>query len=260
MATSFHLRLIRHGETDANVQELVEAHTPTPLNATGRRQAEALGAALAAEGATFVLVVSSDTQRARETCERALGTAVAASARLEPLVRERESGPLHGLTYAEATRLQAEARSSGQPLAGLESVADARKRAATFFERLVREMTDDGGSGGSGSGGGGEVVVFSHAGLIHLLLLHLQQQHGLLLLQRHLTAGPQLHFSWNTGQTRLLVRRGEAGELTVECEYLHRDDHLTAGLAPSSYLMQDGSRQPRDGVDAAAQPITHSLV
>ena len=75
MAASFHVRLVRHGETDDNVRRVIASHTPSPLNATGQRQADALGAAWRDEGATFRRVYSSDTCRVLETCQRALAAA-----------------------------------------------------------------------------------------------------------------------------------------------------------------------------------------
>ena len=240
MSVSFYLRLVRHGETDANVRRVVESHTPTPLNETGRRQADALGAAWRAEGVSFGRVVSSDTERALETCRRALAAAGCPDLepRPEPLLRERDVGAMSGLTYEQARQLWGDAQQERSHCpAGSELPAAARSRAGQFFTRLVDELAADGCDGA-------EVAVFSHAGLLHFLLQHLQQQHGLQLAAELLPAG-ELHFSHNTGQTRLHVRRAADGALSVACLFLHRDDHLTGDLAPTVYLMPTLGKIPR---------------
>ena len=240
MAASFHVRLVRHGETDDNVRRIIASHTPSPLNDKGRRQADALGAAWRAEGASFRLVYSSDTARVLETCQRALaaaGTAGTPEPRTEPMLREREGGSLEGVSYDEARRLQEESQRTGQPIPGMETLGEAQQRVGSFFARLVEEMT-------AGGGEGGEAAVFTHGNVMFCLLLFLQRQHGLQLAPEQLPAG-QLHLSWNTGQTRLLVTRDAAGAVTVACEFLHREDHLTGDLTPPGYLLAGGSVVPR---------------
>jgi len=254
MSTTFYLRLVRHGETDANVRSTMESHTPTPLNDTGRQQAAALAAALSKEGATFARVVSSDTQRALETCRGALPeTAVS----LNPRLRERECGSLHGLPYREAVRRQAEARAAGVDIPGLESPAAAQRRIAEAFHALVEEMTAGGAAVENGQAPP-EVIAFSHAGVLHLLLAELREKHGL-QLERHLAPGAQLHFSWNTAETRLRVTRGADGRVTADCEYLYRDSHLTGPLAPTERILVDGSRVKRNDPASNSPPAAKLL-
>ena len=63
------LWLIRHGETQWTATGLHTGRTDIPLAPSGGRQGEALGRLLA--GRSFVLVLCSPLQRARETCRLA---------------------------------------------------------------------------------------------------------------------------------------------------------------------------------------------
>lgn len=183
----FHLRLVRHGETDANDKRILESHSPTPLNSLGRRQAAALAAALKKEGAKFSRIFSSDTARPLETCHTALPDKVA-EVRLDKRLRERDSGALNGLGYDEASKRQMEAKEKGKEIEGQETPAQVQKRAAEFYRDIVAEMP----------GVGGEAIVFSHAGWILMILKCLQQERGL-DLQSFLPDGAPLHLCWNTG-------------------------------------------------------------
>jgi 2,3-bisphosphoglycerate-dependent phosphoglycerate mutase len=88
---------VRHGQTAWNVQTRIQGHTDIGLDATGRRQAQALGAALS--GAGLDAIYASDMARALETAQAVAdrtGLAVTADAGL----RERGFGIFEGLTHA----------------------------------------------------------------------------------------------------------------------------------------------------------------
>ncbi|MDO4919859.1 histidine phosphatase family protein [Kocuria sp.] len=63
------LTLIRHGQTDWNLQGRLQGRSDIPLNDTGRAQARAVGRELAASGGHWDVLVASPLQRARETAE-----------------------------------------------------------------------------------------------------------------------------------------------------------------------------------------------
>lgn len=90
--------LARHGETDWNRDRIYQGHADPPLNAKGRRQAEALARRLAGE--RLDAIYASDLHRALETAEivaAALGMTVVPEAGL----REIDVGSWSGLTRDE---------------------------------------------------------------------------------------------------------------------------------------------------------------
>lgn len=90
--------LIRHGETDWNVARRLQGHTDINLNAQGRRQAAALGAALRAEALDAIF--ASDLQRAVQTAQ-AVAQWQRAPLHLDAGLRERCYGAFEGLLHPE---------------------------------------------------------------------------------------------------------------------------------------------------------------
>jgi len=90
--------LIRHGETDWNVEKRLQGHRDIPLNAKGSHQAAALGQALAGE--RLDAIVSSDLQRTMQTAQ-AIAAHHQLPLQLDAALRERCYGALEGLSYGE---------------------------------------------------------------------------------------------------------------------------------------------------------------
>jgi broad specificity phosphatase PhoE len=63
------LILVRHGQTDSNLQQTVQGHVDNPLNETGIHQAEAVARFLQTHHIHFDLIYSSPLIRARHTAE-----------------------------------------------------------------------------------------------------------------------------------------------------------------------------------------------
>jgi broad specificity phosphatase PhoE len=91
------LRLIRHGQTEANLEHRWWGRGETPLTEAGRRQA----AALADVGTSFDAIVSSPSSRARETAAAAAARNGATLQVMDDLA-ELHFGEWEGLTGPEA--------------------------------------------------------------------------------------------------------------------------------------------------------------
>lgn len=90
--------LIRHGESEANRQGIVQGHFDSPLSPAGREQALALAQALAHE--RFDALISSDLLRARESAET-IGGHLGLTPVIDPLAREIDIGLFSGRTWAD---------------------------------------------------------------------------------------------------------------------------------------------------------------
>ncbi|HQF62863.1 MAG TPA: histidine phosphatase family protein [Anaerolineaceae bacterium] len=135
------LWLVRHGQTDWNLEKRYQGQADIPLNLTGLQQAADLANRL--EGEAFEALYSSDLSRARQTAEllaRTLGLPLRLDARLREIhqgewqgeylddVRER-----HTLLLEEHWNNPARSRAPGG-----ESVIEVAGRAAQAISEICR--------------------------------------------------------------------------------------------------------------------------
>jgi broad specificity phosphatase PhoE len=93
--------LARHGETDDNLPPLrFQGSTDTPLNDTGRAQAEELGGQLAADGEPLAALYSSQLSRALETAQ-IVGARIGLAPRVDSRLAEAHRGDWEGFTFDE---------------------------------------------------------------------------------------------------------------------------------------------------------------
>ncbi len=91
--------LIRHGETAGNFERALQ-RADTPLNETGLRQAELVGARL--KGLAPEHLMTSDHPRARMTAE-VIARHTGLTVEVTPLLQERSLGDWRGRPYSEFT-------------------------------------------------------------------------------------------------------------------------------------------------------------
>ncbi len=93
--------LIRHGETDWNVEGRYQGQADPPLNERGRAQAQRVAEALREQ--RLDALYASDLRRAAETAE-AIGRATGLPVRYDPRLREIDQGEWQGLLVTEIER------------------------------------------------------------------------------------------------------------------------------------------------------------
>jgi broad specificity phosphatase PhoE len=94
--------IVRHGETDWNVDHRVQGHTDIVLNATGELQAQMAGNLL--KDIHFDAVYSSDLVRAQRTAE-IIALDRALEIQTTQLLREQHFGKFEGTLWTETSQL-----------------------------------------------------------------------------------------------------------------------------------------------------------
>jgi broad specificity phosphatase PhoE len=148
--------LVRHGETDWNLDRRLQGHSDRPLNDTGREQSRALAVELADE--RLDAVYSSDLSRARETAEIVAGTHGLEVTTLEEL-RERHFGSWEGLSDDEIHERFPEEIANGT-LGDGEPREEMDRRVLQALKRIATEHPN------------GTVLVVSHGGPLRAMLRH----------------------------------------------------------------------------------------
>lgn len=133
------LYILRHGQTEFNLQHRVQGHCDSPLTPLGVEQAHAAGAWLAGQGVRFERIFSSPLGRALATAEVARGELTAAglpAPAVEPVegLIERSYGPFEG---GPAADVPAELWDPGEAL-----VPYGGEGSAALRERVVGALTD----------------------------------------------------------------------------------------------------------------------
>jgi probable phosphoglycerate mutase len=156
--------LIRHGETAWNRERRMQGHIDIPLNDEGRRQARAVGLALAGEPPQAI--VASDLQRARDTAQ-AIADVHQLPLQLSDALRERCYGAFEGMTYKEIGERYPEAMRQWKARDLHARFPAGERNAETlheFHHRCVSAVTDIARRYDSG-----KLVIVAHGGVLDCL-------------------------------------------------------------------------------------------
>lgn len=156
--TTFYL--VRHGQTDWNVDYKLQGHTDIPLNDTGREQAHKLCKQF--EEVPFEICFASDLQRAVETAE-ILSKPHAVKIVTDRRLRERSFGSWEG-------RLLSELRAAPVEPNCVETYAALQDRVLPFFQE-IRDLHP-----------GATILVVAHGGVMRAILGKLAAPHCASLL------------------------------------------------------------------------------
>ncbi len=160
MADVTQLIALRHGETAWNAEQRIQGQLDTPLNATGRWQAERLAHALLDAGIQHVY--SSDLQRAADTAAP-FAALTGLPVTLDESLRERHFGVWQGCSYDELHNRWPEdavawrRRDPGFGPPGGETLVEFHARSVAAYTRLCQRHP------------GQVLAVFAHGGLLDCL-------------------------------------------------------------------------------------------
>lgn len=190
------LIVIRHGETEWNLQGRWQGHDDSPLTENGIQQTRALAKSLASCDATALY--SSDLGRTIQTSE-IISEKTGLEIILEPRIRERHLGVFQGLTTSEMASQFPEyykaykVSGAGYRVPGGESKRDRYERSIACFNELAAKHK------------GETILVVTHGGVLNALFRHVV---GLSLdapRYFHIWNTSKNQFSWNQGVWRLLT-------------------------------------------------------
>lgn len=155
------LTLVRHGQTDWNLDRRIQGSTDIPLNETGRGHARD-AASILAEG-THHAIYASPLVRAQETAQIIAERLGLAEPSLIPDLREREFGEAEGMLVADYIERYGDWHAE---VPAAESFDQVRDRALGALDVIARESRLRSAPVAE------SVIVVAHGGVIRALLDH----------------------------------------------------------------------------------------
>ncbi len=143
--------LLRHGQTDWNIDFRLQGITDIPLNSTGIAQARS--AAKAIPQGYWNFIASSPLSRAVDTAQIVANQILIPEVVIEPLLLERSFGDAEGMTHSEWKAQYPD----GMPPGG-ENLDELRQRATKLLEHFLNQYR------------GTKVLAVSHGALIRKLV------------------------------------------------------------------------------------------
>lgn len=160
--TTFYI--VRHGESDGNIQQTVQGHTESSLTPKGLEQAKSLAQDL--EKVNFDIIFSSDSLRAKETA-KIIGSLLNIPIKTTRKLRERTQGKFEGMKtnkflglYSEWNTLTHKEKLAHKFDDSQESFDDAMRRFNPFLKKVAKEYD------------GKIVLVVTHGGIIRGFLIN----------------------------------------------------------------------------------------
>jgi broad specificity phosphatase PhoE len=144
--------LLRHGQTDWNIDFRLQGIADIPLNPTGIAQAELAGKII--DGNDWDVLLTSPLSRARDTADIVAKASGFEIIHVEPLLLERSFGEAEGLLYEEWKARYEDTNA----VPGAETLDELRARALELLDKLAVNYA------------GQRVLTVSHGALIRKLL------------------------------------------------------------------------------------------
>ena len=158
--------LVRHGQSEDNLNKVIAGHRQTPLTTFGREQAKSLGIKLAKEGQTFDAVYSSDLKRASETATLICNELGIENIIFDKRLREGDAGDFTGRLSAELTAEERKYLDSllinikEKIVGGKESNFDMTLRVQDAFQEIVDKQSEN-----------STILLVGHGGTLYHILV-----------------------------------------------------------------------------------------
>ena len=155
----YFVTLLRHAESEANAEGVIQGQNDSPLSARGCAQAQALGDYWAKELRGFDQILASPLARARQTAEF-VAAPLGLEVKFDPIWMERDFGALAG-TRSGTLDAWLAAQDLVHPYLpvgdGGESINDLYLRGGQAVQRLLKNPP-------------GDYLVVAHGGILNMVL------------------------------------------------------------------------------------------
>lgn len=196
------LVLMRHGQSQWNLENRFTGFRDVELTEQGRDEARAAGARLKAAGVMFDTVFTSTLKRANETAELALAAAGQGDKISDMIyaddLRERDYGDLTGLNKDETRQKYGDEqvhiwrRSYDVPPPAGESLKDVvENRVRPYFEREIKPRMERGET----------ILVAAHGNSLRALLIILGENTPENINETEIPTGSPLMISYENGRS-----------------------------------------------------------
>lgn len=210
--------MVRHGQTNHNIQKILQGHLDIDINETGVDQAKKVGESL--KNIKFDKVVSSDLVRCVNTSQEVLKhQEQPLQLRQTPNLRERHMGVVQGMYIKDAL---AEYGENFKDLG--EKKASMLERLNEEFELVIKQGITDGDK---------NVMLCTHGGVLTTFFNHLYEDKHY-KLSSHLTPA-KLKVPYNTSVSVIDIDKS-SGEGTIRD--FGNTRHLGADLEVSNQMLR----------------------
>ena len=190
-----YLVLVRHGESQWNLEDRFTGWVDVPLSKKGIQEAEKAGELLKKEGIHFEKAYTSELQRAQNTLKIILEKLGQTGAPVEKsqALNERHYGELQGLNKAETAKKFGEAqvklwrRSYDVSPPGGESLKDTAARTLPYFESKVMNDLKTGKN----------VLVSAHGNSLRSIVMSLEKLTKEQVLELNLATGVPILYQFD---------------------------------------------------------------
>ncbi|TKB70486.1 MAG: 2,3-bisphosphoglycerate-dependent phosphoglycerate mutase [Nitrospira sp.] len=197
-----HLVLLRHGESQWNLENRFTGWVDVPLSPKGEQEAKEAGKKLT--GMTFNRAFSSVLKRAIETLRIALEVIgqPGIPVQRDEALNERMYGELQGLNKAETAQKYGDAqvkiwrRSFDIRPPGGESLKDTAERVLPYYEKAILPSLKAGET----------ILVAAHGNSLRALVMHLDKLSQAEVLELNIPTGAPLLYEFDAA-TRVVNRR-----------------------------------------------------
>lgn len=147
--------LVRHGQTDWNLDRKIHGSTDIPLNENGQMQAKNVAEDISK--LKINRIISSDLSRAKETAE-IINEKIGASIKLDKRLREVNYGDFEGKPVESFTEEMWDEFNKNPEKSNGESRVNVYKRIKSFFDELESDE--------------GNTLIVTHSGALRMMLYY----------------------------------------------------------------------------------------